>query len=246
VRKAIDAMQIKLARPVVDRLGYEFPEGEDPTTRELRSLAVSVAGASEDPEVLAELKRRFQPLLEKGDDSLIHPDLQRSIFTNAVRHGGKAEWNKIREIYGNPPNPSTKIDALMSLGATKKPELIEKTFKMLEDGTIKDQDIMYGFVSLSSNRLTRREIGTWFFDHYDDLMKRFADNFAMNRLVSYAFNSLTTDEDLAKIDAFFKDKQTEKYKLSLAQTRDAVMASSAWLNRDQKDVESWLKANQFL
>jgi aminopeptidase 2 len=59
----------------------------------------------------------------------------------------------------------------------------------------------------------------------------------MNRLVSYAFNSLTTDEDLADIDAFFKDKETEKYKLSLAQTRDAVMASASWLKRDQQDVE---------
>jgi len=77
-------------------------------------------------------------------------------------------------------------------------------------------------------------------------MKRFEDNFAMNRLVSYAFNSLTTEEDLAKIDAFFKDKQTEKYKLSLAQTRDSIMASTAWLQRDLKDVESWLKENQFM
>lgn len=246
VRKAVDALNIKLARPLVDRLGYEFPEGEDPTTRELRTLAVSVAAGSEDPDVLAELKRRFQPFLEKGDDSLIHADLQRSIFTNAVRHGGEAEWKKVREVYGNPPNPSTKIDALMSLGATKKPELIEMTFKMLEDGTIKDQDVMYGFVSLSSNRITRRQIGTWFKDNYDPLVKRFADNFAMNRLVSYAFNSLTTDEDLADIDAFFKDKETEKYKLSLAQTRDAVMASASWLKRDQQDVEKWLKENQFL
>jgi aminopeptidase 2 len=153
VRKAIDALQVKLSKPIIGRLGYEFPEGEDPTTRELRSLAVSIAAGSEDAEVLAELKRRFQPLLEKGDDSLIHPDLQRSIFTNAVRHGGEAEWSKIREVYGNPPNPSTKIDALMSLGATKKPELIERTFKMLEDGTIKDQDIMVGRTVLScSNR----------------------------------------------------------------------------------------------
>jgi aminopeptidase 2 len=144
VRNAIDALQVKLARPIIDRLGYEFPEGEDPSTRELRSLAVSVAARGEDPEVLAELKRRFQQLLENGDDSLIHPDLQRSIFTNAVRHGGDAEWNKVREVYGNPPNPSTKIDALMSFGATKKPELSKRVFKMLEDGTIKDQDVMVG------------------------------------------------------------------------------------------------------
>ncbi len=142
VRKAVDALQVKLARPLVDRLGYEFPKGEDPSVGELRTLAVSIAAGSEDAEVIAELKRRFQPFLEKGDDSLIHADLQRAIFTNAVRHGGEAEWKKVREVYGKPINPSTKIDALMSLGATKKPELIEKTFEMLADGTIKDQDVM--------------------------------------------------------------------------------------------------------
>lgn len=53
VRKAIDKLQVKLAKPLVDKLGYEFPEGEDPTTRELRSLAISIAAGSEDAEWVA-------------------------------------------------------------------------------------------------------------------------------------------------------------------------------------------------
>lgn len=33
---------------------------------------------------IAELQRRFQPFLEKGDDSLIPPDLQRELYSYAV------------------------------------------------------------------------------------------------------------------------------------------------------------------
>jgi aminopeptidase 2 len=159
---------------------------------------------------IAELKRRFQPFLEKNDDSLIPPDLQRSIFTivsdslclvssipltsgldlplmllllQAVRHGGEAEWKKIREVYDSPPTASTKIDALMSLGSTQKSELLEKTFEMLHDGSIKDQDVMYGFVSLSSNRKATRDVSDYFMKRYGEMMKRFGDNFAMNRSV---------------------------------------------------------------
>jgi hypothetical protein len=54
----------------------------------------------------------------------------------------------------------------MSLGATQSDELIKKTFTMLHDGSIKDQDVMYGFVSLSSNRKATRDVAKYFKDNY--------------------------------------------------------------------------------
>lgn len=246
VRQAIDKFRLKLFKPVVQKMGFDFAENDDPATRQLRTLAVSVAAGSEDQETIAELQRRFKPFLDSNDDSLIPPDLQRVIFTIAVRHGGEAEWKKIRQVYDNPPTASAKIDALMSLGATKKPEYIKKTFDMLHDGSIKDQDVMYGFVTLSSNRLATRDVAQYFKDNYKAMMKRFGDNFAMNRLVTYAFNSLTTEQDLKDVDAFFKDKDNSKYKLSLAQVKDTIQAQAAWLSRDKQDVEQWLRDNKYL
>lgn len=38
------------------------------------------------------------------------------------------------------------------------------------------------------------------------------------------------------VDEFFKDKDVSKYKLSLAQVRDTIMAQSHWLGRDKEDV----------
>lgn len=54
----------------------------------------------------------------------------------------------------------------MSLGATQSDELIKKTFTMLHDGSIKDQDVMYGFVSLSSNRKATRDVSKYFRENY--------------------------------------------------------------------------------
>jgi hypothetical protein len=68
---------------------------------------------------------------------------------------------------------------------------------------------------------------------FGTLTRDFVEN---NRLVTYAFNSLTTEKDLAMVDEFFKDKDVSKYKLSLAQVRDTIMAQSHWLGRDKEDV----------
>lgn len=146
-RKAIDKLRAKLVKPIIDRMGYEHGPNDAPDVQELRTLAVSAGAAAEDPDVLAELKRRFQPFLEKGDDSLIPADLQRAIFTNCVKHGGKAEWEKILEVYNKPPNPSTKVDAMASLCATQDAALLDRTFAMIGDGTVKDQDVYMFFVS---------------------------------------------------------------------------------------------------
>ena len=50
VRKAIDKFRTKLFKPIVDRMGFEFGENDDPDTRQLRTLAISVAAGSEDAE----------------------------------------------------------------------------------------------------------------------------------------------------------------------------------------------------
>ncbi|TXT13659.1 hypothetical protein VHUM_01026 [Vanrija humicola] len=167
VRNAISAARIKIFRPVIERLGYEDRPGDAPDVKELRELAVSTAAVAEDADVLAELKSRFQPFLENNDDSRIPPDLQRSIFSNAVRHGGEAEYNKILEVYNKPPNPSSKVDAMYALAAARDPKLLDRTFAMLSDGSVKDQDLYIFFYGLGGNRAARRRVADYFFDNYD-------------------------------------------------------------------------------
>jgi aminopeptidase 2 len=51
-----------------------------------------------------------------------------------------------------PPNPSTKVDAMYALCATRQNDLIDRTFKMLDDGSVKDQDMYIFAVSVCHMR----------------------------------------------------------------------------------------------
>lgn len=50
VRGAIDKLRVGLFKPIVERLGFDFKEEDDPETRNLRTLAIGVTAGSEDAE----------------------------------------------------------------------------------------------------------------------------------------------------------------------------------------------------
>ncbi|KAK8869616.1 hypothetical protein IAR55_000183 [Kwoniella newhampshirensis] len=246
VRKAIANLRTELFKPVVDKLGFDNGKDDAPDVKELRELAVSTAAAAEDADVLKEMKERFAPFLEKNDDSRIPPDLQRSIFVNVVEHGGKAEYEKMLEVYNKPANPSSKVDAMYALAASRDEALIERTFKMLSDGSVKDQDLYIFFFGFSANRYSRRKIAEYFYAEYDNLIKRYPDGYGLNYLIKGSFASLSTHKDKERLLEFFKDKNTKQFKLALAQTCDSIQAAADWVQRDKKDVEEWFMENKSL
>lgn len=59
-----------------------------------------------------------------------------------------------------------------------------------------------------------------------------AGNFTLGSLVKISFAGLTSEEDLADVEDFFKDKDTKTYSQALAQGLDGFRAKIAWLKRD--------------
>ncbi|TIC23268.1 hypothetical protein E3Q12_02146 [Wallemia mellicola] len=238
VREKIDALRRKLFSPLVEQLGFDNKEGDSPDVLQLRELAIASASAANDENAIKEIKRRFAPFLEKNDDSLIPNDLLRVIYAQSVKHGGAAEWEKCLEIVKNPnpPTPMHKIAAMLALGSTKDEKLIEKTFDFIEHG-FKNQDLMYPFVALRNNPISRRKLWEYTKANLGKFEKRLEGNFSLGRLISFSFDGLAQPNDAKEVEEFFKDKDTSKYSSSLNQGLDAVKGNAQWLARDKADVE---------
>ena len=58
-----------------------------------------------------------------------------------MRHGGVKEYEKIRKLYDKPPNPSTNVDTVHALCSTGNDELLHRTYNMMGDGSVNDQDL---------------------------------------------------------------------------------------------------------
>ncbi|KAF9533368.1 leucyl aminopeptidase [Crepidotus variabilis] len=235
----LNALRRTLFSPLVKQLGYDYPAKESPDTRLLRTLAISQAASAKDEGVIAEIQSRFKHFVETGDNSKIPADLQRAIFSTAVKHGGRSEWEAMVKLHDKPKTPQEKIAAIVSLCATQDDGLIKETFEFIEKKA-RDQDVFYFFAGLAANFKARRALTDYFHQNYDALYKRFEGNFSLHYLVTYSSDYYSSTKDLKKIEDFFKDKDSSKYKLALAQALDGIRARAAFVDRSKEDLKEWL------
>ncbi|CED82191.1 Puromycin-sensitive aminopeptidase and related aminopeptidases [Phaffia rhodozyma] len=242
VRNSIKDLTRTIFAPLIDRLRFEFIEDEDPDIKELRTLAFSQAGIAGYEPVIKFATEAFRKFAS-GDENAIAPDIQRAIFRLAIIHLGEEAYDIVKEVYKNPSNPSTKVDAMVALTAPTDNALLGRTFSMLIT-EVKDQDVLFFFMGLAQNTKSRRALVDYFQTNYDAIYKRFNNTMSLNRLVGITYNKLSTRADLDSIQSFFAGKDTSQFDMSLAQTSEAVLASTQWLSTDKENVESWLKAKK--
>ncbi|KAG6866086.1 hypothetical protein C0991_008838 [Blastosporella zonata] len=132
--------------------------------------------------VIKELQSRFAHFMKTGDDATIPADLQRVIFSVAVRYGGRAEYDAIVAVHDDAKTPTARIAAIEAMGATEDSELMKETFQFIHSKS-RDQDVVYFFRGLALNPKTRRPFVQYFKDEYEVLYKRFESTFTLKSLV---------------------------------------------------------------
>ncbi|OAV91168.1 hypothetical protein PTTG_04695 [Puccinia triticina 1-1 BBBD Race 1] len=240
--------QRQLVSSLAAEIGFDTLPTDDQDRIQLRVLILGAAARAEDPKVLKEIQSRFAKFMENpsGAKSLIPADLRKLVFTYATKQGGEKEYEAILDVYHKPSNPSDKIAAMAALCSSEDPQLISRTFDFILNGEVKEQDFMYFFAGLASNRVSRRDMYKFVQKNLDQLLVRFKGNFSIGRLIQYSFDRFTTEADRQSVIEFFKDKDTSNYQSALAQGLDTVKSKAAWLSRDKQNIIDWLKSKQFL
>ena len=246
VRDGINRFRADVFGPMARELTFEFGANDSSELRELRETVITAAASAGDTWTLDEIRRRFAPLQEHGDYSLIHPDLLRTVLSQAVKHGGEAEYETVMGVYRAPPTPAHKTSAMVALGTTQDAALIQRTIEFVFSGQVKTQDFMYFFMSLSSNPRSRRTLWETVKTRFDDLVKTFEGNFSLANLIKSSISTFTSDADARDIQQFFSSRDTSKFSMSLAQGLDTVHAQTRWLERDAQDVARWLETQGYM
>ncbi|KAJ7187123.1 leucyl aminopeptidase [Mycena filopes] len=228
-----------LYAPLVARLGYDFPVGESVDIVQLRKNAVAGASLGKDESVVQELRRRFAEYLKTGSDSEIPSDLRVAIFRAAVGYGGREEFEAVLKIIENPVNPASKSSAIAAIGKVQDPRLADELFSYILTQA-RDQDVIGFCQGLATNALFFRRLGEFFKDNYDAFSKRFATNSMLKYLVTVCFGGLSTQEDLVSVEGFFKDKDTSRYSMALAQVLETIRARIDYIERSTEDISEWL------
>jgi len=225
--------------PLVQRLGYEFSEGESVDMIQLRMIAISGASTGRDPSVIQDLRNRFAEYMKTGDESKIPPNIKQTVLVAAARFGGKNEFEALLKIIEESSNPALKNAAVGSIGCTEDPGLVQELFSYILTKA-RDQDVNRLCMGVKSSPVGLRMLANFFKDNYDAFSKRFATNSNLPYFVATCFNGLSTQADYNDIQEFFKDKDTSRYSMALAQTLETIRVRVNYIERSTPDLLDWL------
>lgn len=161
-------------------------------------------------------------------------------------HADPSQYDAVIDFYRTSKNSDERNTALRSLGRAKDPELIKRTLELLSGKEIKDQDIYMPASGLRGHPAGIEALFGWLTEHWDEVYKRFPPGLSMlGSLVSIMTSSFSQPEQIARVEAFFADKNTKGYDQALAQSLDAIRSKITWIKRDGNDVSGWLRENGY-
>lgn len=132
--------------------------------------------------------------------------------------------------------------ALRCLGRAKDPKLIQQTLDLTLSGEVKSQDLYLPASGLRSHAEGIEALWEWMTENWPAIFKRLSGNAPMlGSMVSICVGGFAKQEQLDKVDTFFKDVDTKMFKQPLEQSKDSIRSKIAWLQRDREDVATWVK-----
>ncbi|KAI0176375.1 peptidase family M1-domain-containing protein [Hypoxylon sp. FL1284] len=245
VKDGLEAFVKDLVSERAHRLGWVFSDKDGHVEQQFKAMLFGAAGMAGDQKVIADAKAMFKKYMD-GDKSAIHPNIRGSVFSMALKYGGEEEYDAILNFYRKSTNSDERNTALRCIGRAKNPALIQRTLDFVLGGEVKSQDIYLPTSGLRSHAEGIESLFSWMTKEWPEIYKRLSGNPPiLGSMVSICTSSFAKQEQLDKVEAFFKDKDIEFFAQPLAQSKDAIRSKIAWLARDRNDVATWVKENGY-
>ncbi|KAI1506145.1 peptidase family M1 [Biscogniauxia marginata] len=253
IKSGLEKFALKLVGGAVEKIGWEFSDGEDYLTGLLRKRLLLSAAANGHPAVTERANSLFEAWSLRGTS--LHPSLRTIVYRTAIKTNPanavpilKKEWYTGASIDG-------KEVCLASLGHTRDAELIEKSIlPFLFDlsppapasESVPSGDMHSLGSSLASNSFARPLQWKYIQSNWDKVTAKMANPVVLDRFVKLSLNKFTDAKYVDEITAFFADKDTSGFDRTLEQVKDAIRGRAAYRERDAKVIKEWLGANGYL
>jgi puromycin-sensitive aminopeptidase len=220
------------------KLGWQkkSAEGESHTQSLLRSLALHQLVGFNHKESLEKGKRLF-----KGKK--VSPDLRSVVYHALAQTGGLKEFKEFILRYKTETLSEEKNRLGRALGQFTKQELLKKTLEFAMSKEVRIQDTAQIFASVWANPIGRKIAWEFTKKNWKVLLERYpSSGHILNRFIKPA-SVFVAEKDAKDVSAFFKTHSAPGAERAIEQTLEKIYANSAWLKRDSKSIETWLKSN---
>jgi aminopeptidase N len=239
VRDNLKPFVRKVAAKQLARLGWEEKDSDSHFDRLLRPTILGLSSYGEDPEVVAEAKKRFAEMKQPED---VHPDLRGVVYGTVARKGGKADFDKMLKMHNESKNSEERVTLAGALTGFEEPELYKLALKQITTDIVRLQDAPYWIAYSFGNRHARLTTWQWLKDNWEWLQKNLGTDLSFFRMPIYAGRAFSDANFLPEFKEFFESHMSPAFERPVKQAIETIEWQAAWKQRDLEPIKKFLNS----
>jgi puromycin-sensitive aminopeptidase len=238
VKEKLEKLTIELFSPLAHKLGWNKKENENHTDALLRSLAIVRAGRAGDKKIIAQAKEIFVKI-QKGQK--VNPDIRGAVYSIIATHGDMKEYKIFIEKYRKENLHEEKNRIGGALGDFQNPKILKLTCEFAMSKDVRIQDTVGILSSVGSNPMGRDIWWSFVTKNWKTLVTRYGQGgLTLGRAVK-AMGGSAEEKHLKSFKKFFATHEAPGAKRAIDQVIERLEGNVAWLKRDGKIIEGFLK-----
>ena len=140
-----------LLAPLASRLGWVPADGETDLERRLRGRIITALGRLANDAETIELARATYGKMA-AQPSLVDPEVATAALYICAAHGDASTYRAYLDRHKTAPNPQEAMKYLRALASFDDTDAVDRTFALIQDGTIRNQDTTWVLAGMLTNR----------------------------------------------------------------------------------------------
>jgi aminopeptidase N len=237
VRPAFRAYARSLIRPEFDRLGWDAKPGESFLDTLLRPSLITALGRYEDPQIIAEARRRFEAF--RKDPSSLAPGLRAPVLEIVGHRADQATYMELGMLAAKATSTEEKLRYFNAMASAEDPKLIAETVKFASSGAVPNGRIPMVIAMASRNSDNPDEVWRDVQPNQKQIRTRLTEESNNFLLPAAAFGSNSTAIARALL-ADPASKATHGATIIAKQAADAIMTQAELQQRAVPALTAWL------
>jgi aminopeptidase N len=248
ISEGLKQYYLKLVSPAVEKVGWEFKQGEGFLVGQLRGALILSGGLVGHKATVEEALRRFDLYMSGEDKSAISPSLRKAVFSIAVKERGESAFRAVQNEYLTTSSVDGKEICLQALGRVQAPELAQEFLSFIFSDKVAMQDKHSGTNALAANSKVRIEVWKFIRDNWDTAVHpTLSGNLVvLERFLRFGLNKFADTKIADEIKEFFKNKDNRGYDKGLDVIDDTIRSHAKYVSRDEPVVREWLKSHGYI
>ena len=239
VRSRFEGWVSDLLAPVADRLGWVPADGETDLVRRLRGRTISALGRLANvPEAIEQARRTYEQLV--SDPTGVDPEVGTAALFVCASHGDADTYRAYLARHKQAGNPQDAMKYLRALASFDDGEAVDRTFGLIEDGTIRNQDTTWVLARMLANRVSGPYAWTRLRDEWSGVAGSLPP-MTHSRMVE-ALPALSHPDLAADVEAFFAENPLPHATKALQQKLERLRALVMMRERETEGVADALPA----